>query len=62
MLYVLTNDREDSEFYKSCIASIKCPHAKEDLSKLSKKEYMKTMICIVTRELDCIKKDNEHEE
>lgn len=61
LLMHLTNVREDSEFYKSCIANIKCPHEKEDLDKLSEKEVKKTLMCIINRELKCIQKEIEHE-
>lgn len=52
----------DSEEYRSCIESKPCQHDGEDLKKLAKSDYMKTMQCRVKRHMECIKTETEHHE
>jgi hypothetical protein len=55
-LTFLTNvNRDDSAEYWACIQNHSCIHDKEDLTKLSKDEYIITMQCRVKRHLDCIR-------
>lgn len=60
-LLFLTNADRDSQEYDSCIKKLPCAHDGEDLSKLHKPEYMKTMQCRIKRHMECIKTEIEHE-
>ena len=55
LLISLTNADKDSVEYDKCIEAHHCEHDGEDLSKLHKEEYIKTMKCRIIRHMECIK-------
>lgn len=53
------NPDKDSDEYYHCIENKPCQHDREDLTKLTKKEYIETMQCRIDRHMKCIKTDIE---
>lgn len=45
--------------YNKCIKAHTCIHDREDLTKLHKDEYIRTMQCRIERHLQCIKTETE---
>lgn len=59
LIFFQNDNNKDSAQYWACIQNHPCIHDKEDLTKLDKDEYIKTMECRVKRHLDCIKTEME---
>jgi hypothetical protein len=54
LLIIFLSADTDTQEYNSCILKIHCIHDDEDLTKLKKAEYMKTMSCRIKRHIECI--------